>query len=345
MNVYLMRHCTPAAGERLNADRPLTPGGREEAQDMADFMVRQIGRVDIVISSDYIRAKETADIMAKALGSYVATTKQLEPDCKPKDAWDEVKRLAQASSDVLVVSHHPLIGHMIDYLADNSGIGHEFGHGSIACIVPDPPAMHWMVDREIATRQAQFEAAEACALADVIEMGAAGLELAEALTLEEGWVTIDGAHVFIGDDGIITKGPARLLGLSHKSAIAKSNYSGGSKHEQDIAEKMENHLAKELGMKKSSNNKPFDLFGTKYAVEVKTLVSNTNDKITMNKAAVGRKDAFIKQSGLKPFTVVVDARGKTPQYFVRAKYGSFRIGAMTPAASPAAVRSFMRSSQ
>ena len=157
------------------------------------------------------------------------------------------------------------------------------------------------------------------------------------------WVTIDGAHVFINDAGIIEKGPAHLLGLSHKAAVAKSNYSGGSKHEQDIAEKMENQLAAEMGMKKSPDNKPFDLFGTKYCVEVKTLVSNTNDKITMNKEAIARKDAFVKQSGLTPFTMVVDARGATPKYFIREKYGSFRIGSMTQVASPAAARTFMRS--
>ena len=181
MKVYLQRHCTPKPGERMNPDRPLTDAGKAEAADMADFLVRQIGRVDIVISSPFARAKETADIMAKALGSYVATTKELEPDAKPKDAWAEVKRLAQASEDVLVVSHHPLIGHMVDYLADNTGIGHEFQHGSIACVVPDPPAMRWLVDREIAHRQNQIDAAEAAFLADSLEMAAAGLELAEAV--------------------------------------------------------------------------------------------------------------------------------------------------------------------
>ena len=185
MNVYLQRHCTPKPGERMNSERGLTAAGILEAEDMAAFLTSQIGRVDIVISSPFARAKETADIMAKALGSYVATTKELEPDAKPKEAWAEVKRLAQASEDVLVVSHHPLIGHMVDYLADNTGIGHEFQHGTIACVVPDPPAMRWMVDREIAHRQCEVDAEEAGILADVLEMADAGMELAEALTSQE----------------------------------------------------------------------------------------------------------------------------------------------------------------
>lgn len=175
-----------------------------------------------------------------------------------------------------------------------------------------------------------------------------------SLPIREDWVTINGVHVFIGADGNITKGPKGMIGKPppgkgsaasnstiSKAEIAKQNYRGGDKHEQDIAEKMENHLAKEMGMKKSPDNKPFDLFGTKYAVEVKTMVSNTNDKITMNKAAIARKDAFIKDTGLKPFTVVVDARGIEPKYFIRAAYGSFRIGSMTQVASPGAARAFM----
>ncbi|HZL56787.1 MAG TPA: hypothetical protein VFC21_06890 [Bryobacteraceae bacterium] len=180
-------------------------------------------------------------------------------------------------------------------------------------------------------------------------------DLSSLIELREGWVTINGVHVDIGAGGIVMQGPKGWVGKPapggkksaptatlSKSELAKQSYSGGDHHQQMIAEKMENHLAKELGMKKSPDNKPFDLFGTKYAVEVKTMVSNTNDKITMNKAAVGRKDAFIKQSKLTPYTVVVDARGKTPTYHVRAGYGSFRLGSMTQVASPAGIRTFMR---
>lgn len=187
--------------------------------------------------------------------------------------------------------------------------------------------------------------------AELIE---AANELASLLELREEWVTINGVHVDIGADGNVLAGPKGWVGKPppggaksksgtiSKSELAKQNYKGGDHHEQMIAEKMENHLAKELGMKKSPDNKPFDLFGSKYAVEVKTLVSNTNDKITMNRAAIERKDAFVKESGLKPFTVVVDARTKTPSYYVRSGYGSFRLGSMMKVSSPGAIRSQMR---
>lgn len=173
------------------------------------------------------------------------------------------------------------------------------------------------------------------------------------LALREGWVTIDGAHVFIGDDGVITKGPAALIGKTHtaksrvtpasKSDIAKLAHGGGSKHEQDLAEQTEHELSTGLGMPKSPDNKPFDLQTKTVGVEIKTLVSNTNDKITMSKSAMAHKNAEVAKSGLKKtFTVVADKRTSTTKYFIRAGYGSFRIGSMTEVADHAGLSAFMR---
>lgn len=332
---YFMRHCRSVPGARDDAERGLTDVGRQQAHDMAAWLAHQIGHVDAVICSSFMRAIETAEIMAKALGTSIQRTPMLDPDAKPDEAWRHVEAIAGFSAEVLVVGHHPLIGHLIDQLGSVGGISHIFEHGAIALVDTYANEMHWLVNPDLVARDEDLNAA-------VAEMADASAVVAELLELREDWVTIDGAHVFINDRGVVTQGPAHLIGMTHKAALARANYSGGDKHQQDIAEKMENHLATELGMKKSQDNKPFDLFGSKYAVEVKTLVSNTNDKITMNKAAIARKDTFVKETGLKPFTVVVDARGSEPKYFVRAGYGSFRIGSMMPAATASGIRSIMR---
>ena len=335
LNLYLMRHCLSVPGARDDAERPLTAAGRAQAQEMAVWLAHQIGRVDTVICSSMMRAIETAEIMAEALGSHIQRTPMLDPDVKPDEAWKHVEAIAGFSAEVLVVSHHPLVGHLIDQLGSVGGISHIFEHGAIALVDTYSKEMSWLVNPDLVARDEDMDDA-------IAEMAEASAAVAESLELREDWVTIDGAHVFINDLGVVTQGPAHLIGMTHKAALARANYSGGDKHQQDIAEKMENHLATELGMKKSANNKPFDLFGSKYAVEVKTLVSNTNDKITMNKSAIARKDAFVKETGLKPYTVVVDARGTEPKYFVRAGYGSFRIGSMTPASTASGIRSIMR---
>ena len=181
MNLYLMRHCLAAIGARMDPARGLTNAGREQAEDMAVFMVRQIGRVDIVITSNFARAVQTAEIMGKALGAHVVTTTRLQPSVDPKESWAEIERIAQASGDVLVVGHHPDIGNLVDFLAGATGVSHSFKHGSIALVEPKPAVMNWLASHEMVARDRYVDAEEAAIIADALEIADAGLELAEAL--------------------------------------------------------------------------------------------------------------------------------------------------------------------
>ena len=170
------------------------------------------------------------------------------------------------------------------------------------------------------------------------------------LPLTEGWVTINGAHVFINPQGIVSKGPAAFVGKSHKSLIAGLSHRGGTKAEQHIAEETEVELALGLRMDKSPNNKPFDLTTKEVGVEVKTMTSGANDKITMKAEAVASKDASMKALKLKrAYTVVVDKRpsgvgtstGST-RYFVKEGYGSFRVGSMTEVKGISGLKGFIK---
>ena len=172
-SLYLMRHCVPQPGERMDSERGLTDAGKKQAADMAAFMVRQVGRCDIVISSPFARAVETAEIMAQALGCHVATTTLLEPDRDPEDAWKEIERLAQASADVLVVGHHPEIGKLADWLVcdEESKDAHlAFQHGSVALIIGDK--LQWLVTPQLVEKD---EGAQ-----EILEAAAALVELHEA---------------------------------------------------------------------------------------------------------------------------------------------------------------------
>ena len=60
MKLYLQRHGEAEAGERNYPTRGLTEQGREQVKLMGEFLVRQIGRVDLVVSSNFKRAFDTA---------------------------------------------------------------------------------------------------------------------------------------------------------------------------------------------------------------------------------------------------------------------------------------------
>ena len=139
---------------------------------------------------------------------------------------------------------------------------------------------------------------------------------------KDGWVTINGSPVFIGTS-------EANLSDKQKRALASMNKCG--KDKQDIAEKSEAKLAKALGVPRTKDNSAFDLRSDEVGVEVKTMVDGKNDKITMSKAALGRKVAEAQAEGLKTFTVVADMRrGKSAIYYVSDKLGSIRLGSMRP---------------
>jgi HK97 family phage portal protein len=155
--------------------------------------------------------------------------------------------------------------------------------------------------------------------------GASGAPFGRGLRMIEtrdGWVTINGTHIFIGHDAGKLTGKQQLAIASHK---------GGGRAAQDAAEKSEMKVAKALGIPRTKDNSPFDLRNDDVGIEVKTMVEGTNDKVTMSKAALGRKLAEAQAEGLKTFTVVADARKGTTKYYVSSKLGSIRLGSMTPA--------------
>jgi len=88
-----------------------------------------------------------------------------------------------------------------------------------------------------------------------------------------------------------------------------------------------------LGIPRTGDNLPFDLYGKGYGIECKMILRGKNEKITMSKDALGRKLAEQRAEGLKAFTVVVDRRtggleGRAT-YYVKQGLGSFRLSSMT----------------
>ncbi len=172
MNLYLMRVCEADKG----SDPGLSEKGKRQASMMAAFMKRQIGRVDIVISGVEAAATETGEIMAAALGSYVATT-TLMSTLDVKGTNEEIARLAQRSPDVLViVQNEALIAPMY---------GASLNAGSVMMLMED--TLQWLIT------PALIESTE-----ELIE---AARELSESLKSETftGLFTEAGRPVFVDE--------------------------------------------------------------------------------------------------------------------------------------------------
>lgn len=148
------------------------------------------------------------------------------------------------------------------------------------------------------------------------------------------WVTIDGQHVLIGADGKPVAGNPKVTGrqVSNRVELARKSAILCGVHEQKIADDTEAKVSKAIGIPRTRNNSAFDLRNDEVGIELKTMITGKNEKITMSKTALGRKLAEAQAEGLKTFTVVADMRGdrSKARYYVSDKLGSLRLGSMTP---------------
>mgnify|MGYP001593290727 CR=1 FL=1 len=129
---------------------------------------------------------------------------------------------------------------------------------------------------------------------------------------------------------------ARAL-ASHKPATA---------HKQRLADESEKRVARMLGGERTGDNLPVDHVvknkaGKVFGVEVKTLVDQRNDKLTMHPDALARKVRWGHANHASLYTVVVDLRGQTPQMLYRRGVGSFRLAGLTPVQDGAHLKQLM----
>ena len=73
-----------------------------------------------IYASPYLRAQQTAQLVREALGfePEIRTVEWLTPETDP----DKVAEQLVSVSDVLLVSHNPLVGNLLSYLQHGAGL-------------------------------------------------------------------------------------------------------------------------------------------------------------------------------------------------------------------------------
>ena len=125
MEIYLLRHATAEnAGPGVSdSERSLTPEGREKLARVLK-RARSAGvSPDVILSSPYKRAMQTAEMAAQALefSGEIERTGNLEPNASPFDAWEEI-RTRRAEGSVLLASHEPLMSSMAAFLLNSPAL-------------------------------------------------------------------------------------------------------------------------------------------------------------------------------------------------------------------------------
>ncbi len=118
MEIYILRHgIAVERGSRKyknDSDRPLTEEGDEKTRQIAKAMLALDLKFDLILSSPFARAEQTAHIVAEELGGEVTYTDYLTPGGNSLQLIQEIND--EKPQRVLLVGHEPDLSRLISVL-------------------------------------------------------------------------------------------------------------------------------------------------------------------------------------------------------------------------------------
>jgi phosphohistidine phosphatase len=125
VRLFLVRHAEAAPGEP-DALRPLTTAGRASARELGGRLASE--EPDAVLCSPLLRARETADAIARAAGLTAEPDERLAPGATADDVREAVAGRGQT---VVAVGHQP---DCTEILLELTGEQRSFAPGATAVV-------------------------------------------------------------------------------------------------------------------------------------------------------------------------------------------------------------------
>ena len=122
MKLYILRHGIAVepgtSGYENDADRPITPEGERKLRQIGEAMEALELSFDLILSSPYLRARQTAEVVAEVLkaGKKLELSEVLTPGGSTKKLVELLNRQAPRPESVLLVGHEPYLSGLISLL-------------------------------------------------------------------------------------------------------------------------------------------------------------------------------------------------------------------------------------
>jgi len=128
VKLLLLRHAEAVPGDGLDPRRMLTTRGEAQAEAMAVRVLAALPGARVV-SSPWVRARQTAEPIARQLQCSVSELQSLTASCGIEEAATALEPLFASAASLVAVTHQPLCGQLIGWLTE----GHPHGLGISTC--------------------------------------------------------------------------------------------------------------------------------------------------------------------------------------------------------------------
>ena len=143
MNLYIIRHAIAvdevSSDSGSDSERPLTDKGRKKMRQIAKALRRLGVEFDLILSSPYVRASETAEILADVFKkkNKIVFSDHLIPDGNPELVVGEINEKHSADS-LAIIGHEPHLSALIGLLtADSSKLQITLKKGGVCHLSAD----------------------------------------------------------------------------------------------------------------------------------------------------------------------------------------------------------------
>ena len=163
MRIYLIRHSNAVEpgtpGYEDDSLRPLTEKGRDKMKKIASALKSLDLKPDLIVSSPYIRARQTAEILAKVLKykQELAFSDALVPMGSAENIIGEINE-KYSVDELVLVGHEPCFSTLISTLsAGNPDLNINIKNGGVCCLSSDDlhterkAVLEWLLTPKILT--------------------------------------------------------------------------------------------------------------------------------------------------------------------------------------------------
>lgn len=138
MRLFILRHGDAVPGA-IDSQRELSDWGYEQVRRIAEQHIDDAAIIEQVVSSPFKRAAQTADIFTRITRINNIAIDWLD-DLTPQGSLRALEGFLHQTQaeNILLVSHLPLVGLLIDYLTGETGS--QMGTANLASLSMDYPA-------------------------------------------------------------------------------------------------------------------------------------------------------------------------------------------------------------